>query len=99
MWEAVMAPWTGVGGVPDPGGDGGHPIADVLMRLLKWLLLIFGFLAIIAFIIAGVLYLSAQGDPRQIERAKKATYWAIIGIVVGLIGYVVINTIDKLLRG
>ena len=66
MWEAVMAPWTGVGGVPDQGGDGGHPIADVLMRLLKWLLLIFGFLAIIAFIIAGVLYLSAQGDPRQI---------------------------------
>jgi hypothetical protein len=100
MWESVMGNWTGVGGAPDPGAGGsGHPIADVLTRALMWLLGIFGLLAIICFVVAGVLYLSAQGDPTRIEKAKKATIYGVIGVVVGLIGLVVIRTIEKLLRG
>lgn len=99
LYGPVMDNWSGVGGVPDPKSESGHPIADVLMRVLMWLLGIFGFLALIAFIIAGVLYLTAQGDYRKIEQAKKATYYAIIGIVIGLIGLIVVRTIDSLLRG
>jgi hypothetical protein len=100
MWESVMGPWGGVGGVPDPGaGSSGHPIAEVLTRALLWLLGIFGMLAVICFIVAGVLYLTAQGDSGRLEKAKKATVYGIIGIVVGLIGLIVIRTIDKLLRG
>jgi len=100
MWESVMEPWTGVGGIPDPGSAGsGHPIAVVLNRVLMWLLGIFGFLAVISFIIAGALYLTAQGDQNHIERAKKAFLFGIIGTVVGLIGLIVIRAVDYLLRG
>ncbi|MFH1183143.1 MAG: hypothetical protein V1690_02685 [Candidatus Moraniibacteriota bacterium] len=100
MWESVMGPWGGVGGVPDPGGGGsGHPIAEVLTRALMWLLGIFGLLAIICFVVAGVLYLTAQGDSRRIETAKNATVYGIFGIVIGLIGLIVVRTIDTLLRG
>lgn len=100
MWESVMGPWAGVGNLPDPGASsGGHPIAEVLNRVLMWLLGIFGFLAIISFIIAGVLYFTAQGEQSRIETAKKATYFGVIGIVIGLIGLIAIRTIDKLLRG
>lgn len=100
MWESVMGPWGGVGNLPDPGANSaGHPIAEVLTRGLLWLLGIFGLLAIISFIIAGVLYSTAQGDQRQLEKAKKAVIYGIVGIVVGLIGLVVVRTIDTLLRG
>lgn len=100
MWESVMGPWSGVGNLPDPGaGSASHPIADVLNRTLMWLLGIFGFLAIICFIVAGVLYLMASGDSRMLDRAKKATVYGIVGVVIGLIGFVVIRTIDYLLRG
>ncbi len=99
FWEgSVMGPWAGVGNLPDDS-SGGHPIAEVIKRFLNWFLYIFGFLAIISFIIAGFLYFTAQGDPRQIERAKKATLYGVIGIVVGLIGLIAITTIDSLLRG
>lgn len=99
MWESVMGPWSGTGNLPDPGAGGGHPIADVLTRTLMWLLGIFGMLAVICFIVAGVLYLMASGDPRALDRAKKATVYGIIGLVVGLIGLVIVKTIDYLLRG
>lgn len=99
MWESVMAPWSNVGNLPDPGPSQGHPIAEVLTRVLNWLLAVFGALAIISFIIAGILYLTAQGDPRTLERAKKALVWGIIGVAVGLAGLVIVRTIDALLRG
>jgi hypothetical protein len=100
MWESVMTQWGGVGNLPDPGANSeGHPIADVLSRALMWLLGIFGFLAIICFIVAGFLYLTAQGDERRLEQAKKAVIYGVVGIVVGLIGLVVVRTIDSLLRG
>jgi len=100
MWESVMGPWSGVGGVPDPGGgSSGHPIAEVLTRALLWLLGIFGALAVISFIVAGVMYLMAGGDSSMIERSKKATVYGIIGLVVGLIGLIIVRLIDKLLRG
>jgi len=100
MWESVMDPWAGVGNLPDPGGSStGHPIAEVLTRGLQWLLGIFGLLAIISFIVAGVLYLTAQGDQNRLKQAKNAVVFGVIGIVVGLIGLVVLRTIDTLLRG
>lgn len=95
-----MNGWEGTGGLPDPtGNSGGHPIAVVLEKFLNWLLGIFGLLAIISFIVAGALYLTAQGEEQQIQKAKKAVTFGIIGIVVGLAGVIVIRTIDTLLRG
>jgi len=100
MWESVMGPWGGVGNLPDPGANGqGHPIAEVLNRVLMWLLGLFGLLAIISFIVAGVLYFTAQGDENRIGKAKKAVIYGIVGVVVGLIGLVVLNTITSLLGG
>ena len=100
MFEGVMNGWEGTGNLPDPtGSSGGHPIAAVLEKFLNWLLGIFGFLAIIAFIIAGVLYLTAQGDESQIQRAKKMVVYGVVGIVIGLAGVIIVRTIDTLLRG
>jgi len=97
LWGIVIDQWAGGTGLPDQGGS--HPIAEVLRNVVMWLTYIFGFLAIIAFIIAGFLYLTAGGDTGKIEQSKKAVTYAIIGIVVGLIGLIAIKTIDFLLRG
>ena len=97
VWGIVIDQWAGGTGLPDQGGA--HPIAGVLKNVVMWLTYIFGFLGIIAFIIAGFLYLTAAGDTGRIEQSKKAVTYAIIGIVIGLIGLIAIKTIDSLLRG
>ncbi|HLC95301.1 MAG TPA: hypothetical protein VJH89_02325 [Patescibacteria group bacterium] len=70
-----------------------------VQNLMQWLLGIFGFIGIIGFVIAGIWYLTAAGDETQIERAKKAMIYSIIGVIVGLIGLVIIFAVDKWLRG
>jgi hypothetical protein len=77
-----------------PCGD----VAAIIENFAKWILGIFGSLAIIAFAIAGILYITAAGDETRIEKAKKMMTYAIIGIIVALIGLIVQRTIYMLLN-
>lgn len=74
-------------------------VGNVILTLLLWLLAIFTFLCVISFIIAGIMFLAAGSDPKLTENAKSAVKYSIIGIVVGLSGYVIINFISTTLSG
>ena len=74
-------------------------VADIILNLMKCMLYLFGFLAIIAFVISGIQYLSAAGNMNMIETAKRNMNYSIIGIVVALSGLVILIAIDALLRG
>jgi hypothetical protein len=82
-------------GLPDPSGG----LFAIVEGLVKWLLGIFGFLAILSFIISGAMYFFSSGDDTAMKKAKSQMQWSIIGVVVGLLGYVVIVAIDAALRG
>ncbi|OGI24966.1 MAG: hypothetical protein A3J76_03965 [Candidatus Moranbacteria bacterium RBG_13_45_13] len=84
---------------PDLGGLGlsSRPIYDIIANLVKWLLAIFGFIAIIGFVIGGIQYLISAGDEDMQKRAKKTFIYSIIGVIVGLSGLVVITAIQNML--
>jgi len=73
------------------------PILNIITNLVSWLLMIIGLIAIIGFVISGILYLTAAGDEDQQERAKRAMYYSITGVIVGLAGLVVIYAVSNLL--
>lgn len=78
-------------------GTSGLPqdsIYNIIMRTMNWLLAILGFIGIIGFVIAGILYLTSAGNEGQIEQAKTAMMYSIIGVVVALIGFVIINAVQ-----
>jgi hypothetical protein len=72
-------------------------VDQIIERVMLWLLGIVGIVGVIAFAIAGLLYLTSAGNENQIEKAKKAMLYAIIGVVVSLGGLVVVKTIEMLL--
>jgi hypothetical protein len=80
-------------------GLSNKPIIEIIANLTKWLLGIFGFLAVISFLIAGIMYFISAGDETAQERAKKAVVYAIIGVVVGLGGMVVISAVQTAIGG
>ena len=77
----------------------GNSILNIITSILMWLLTAFGFVGIIGFLIAGVLYLISAGDEKQAETAKKAMKYSIYGVVVGLAGAVIIQAAHFLLSG
>ena len=66
---------------------------------MKWLLGIFGFLAVIAFVISGIQYLMAAGDEDQAKAAKRNVQYSIVGIIVALSGFVILTAINAALTG
>ncbi len=74
-------------------------IYDIIKNLLTWILSIFGLLAVIGFIIAGIMYIISSGDDDAMKKAKKAMTYSIIGVIVALSGLVVIFAVDSALSG
>ncbi len=72
-------------------------VSGILTTVMNWLLGILGIGAIISFVIAGILYLTAAGDEGKTEKAKNMMTYAIVAVVVALVGYVAVNTISGLL--
>ena len=74
-------------------------ISLIVRQTLMWLLGIFGTLGIIGFVISGIMYLVSAGNDDMVSKAKKGMTYSIIGIVVGLSGYVVMQAIETWLGG
>ena len=73
-------------------------ITTIIFNVMQWLLLIVTFVAIIGFVISGIMYITAGGSDRADDARKWLTY-SIIGIVVALVGYIVIRFISDFYAG
>lgn len=96
----AASPWAeGINLARDNSGLPETRLDDVIFTVLRWLLSIFTFLAVIAFVVAGIMFLTSGGNSSQTEAAKNYVKYAIIGVAVGLSGYVILNFIDYTLLG
>jgi hypothetical protein len=94
----ASAQWSrGIGNAQSAGTPSGT-IIGIITSTMNWLLAILGFLGIIGFVIAGILYLTAAGDEGQIDKAKTAMMYSIIGVIVALLGFVVIQAVNAWLN-
>lgn len=95
-------PITGSGPTAsNPAGSPGLPVGTpegILVGIMNWLLTIIGVIGVIAFVIAGIIYLTAAGDDSKAKTAKQAMTYAIIGMIVALMGYVIIQAVDAMLN-
>jgi len=79
-------------GLPDPSGG----IQAIIWNFIDWLLTTFLILAVLAFVITGLMYLFALGDARSqtLDNAKNYFQYAIIAVLIVGSSYIIIQTID-----
>ena len=95
----LIDPWTtGYNNAAASGVPRGT-LSGIVKFTMDWLLGLLGFLGIIGFVISGILYLTAAGDEKLAEQAKEAMKYSIIGVVVALLGFVVIQAVNSWLQG
>ena len=94
LGAALLLPLPALAAVCDPALGGSVWFQCVITNLLNIVVWpVFITVAIIMFIWAGILFLTAQGEPEKINKARHAVIWASIGIVVGLLGYVIVGVL------
>lgn len=71
---------------------------DFVNTILKGTLGIVGLLAMMMIIINGFRYVTAGGNNEQTESAKSGLQWAVLGLVVTALAYVIVQATWKLLN-
>jgi hypothetical protein len=74
-----------------------NPLMDttfyaLLIRMLTGFLSIAGLISILMIVIGGFRYITAQGNEEMAESGKKTLQWAIIGLVIILLSYVIVRS-------
>ncbi|MGW8185125.1 MAG: hypothetical protein ACWGHO_03365 [Candidatus Moraniibacteriota bacterium] len=92
----VSAQWS-ITATPSAGLPRGA-ISAIILGIMNWLLILIGIIGVIGFVISGILYLTAAGNEDRMQKGKNAMTWSIIGVIVGLVGFVVIQAVDKMLN-
>lgn len=73
---------------------GGATLEQLITGLKSAAWMIFGAVAVIAFVVAGILFLTAAGSPEKIQQARNAFLWGVAGVVVGILAYSIITIVQ-----
>ena len=90
--NGVCIPNTTMGGIA-----GSSDWKTLAVNIINILLYIAGTIAVVFVIIGGYLYVTSGGNEEQAEKGKKTLINAILGVVVIVLSYVVINVLVNLL--
>jgi len=99
---ALVAPFAALAAGLDTSAGGGtglpdSSLTDIVKSIMNWLLMMIGVFAVIGFAIAGVLYLTAAGNEKQVDRAKTAMTYSIVGVIVAIAGLVALKVANNIL--
>ena len=74
----------------DPVHKNDDLISDV-NNIINVVIGVLGVVAVVVVIYGGFLFLTAQGDPGKIKKGKDSITWGIIGLVIALLSWSIIN--------
>jgi len=71
--------------------SGEASLQDQIKQVVNVLLFVLGAISVIMIIIGGIRYATSNGDSSQITSAKNTILYAIIGLVVAILAYAIVN--------
>lgn len=70
-----------------------HCIPVVFQNIIFWLFALVGIAAVILIAYSGIKFILSGGDAKQVEGARKTFTYAIVGLIVVLFAYAIMNLI------
>jgi len=72
-------------------GAGDKSIKDLIKIISEVLLFVLGAIAVIMIIVGGIRYTTSNGEASQIKSAKDTILYSIIGVIVAILAYAIVN--------
>lgn len=70
-------------------------LPDFLKILVNTLLFILGAVSVVVIIIAGISYTTSAGDPELVKKAMNSLRYAVVGLVVALMAFAIVNFVTN----
>lgn len=66
-----------------------------VQTVISTLLVVIGIVAVIMIIIGGIRYTLSNGDASQIKSAKDTVLYSVVGLVVAMLAYAIVNFVVR----
>lgn len=90
---------AGAGGICLPTEDSlgiqDDPVQNILLSITLFVTGLIGVLAVLMIVVSGVMYMLSAGDTARAETAKKILTYAIIGLIVALLAWVIVSVVSR----
>lgn len=80
----------------DPPGNNAN-ITDLTTKITNWFLSVTAGVAVLFLIVGGIYYITSLGDDHRMEEAKKIITYTVYGLILVLISYSVVLTINNII--
>jgi len=70
-------------------------LAHIFANLANFLTILIGAVSVIMIIIGGLRYVISNGDSKQVTAAKDTILYAIVGVIVAIVAFAVVQFVVK----
>ena len=84
--ENAREGWKKIGGEQND-----TDIYETIKNILGAVFIVVGIIAVIVLVIGGINYMMSQGDPGKVKKAKDTILYGIIGLIVSLLAFAIVQ--------
>jgi hypothetical protein len=96
---AKLSAWTANNSVDDycDGTDGANcgQVEDVVSSVINVITWVIGIIAVIMLIFGGIQYATSAGDEKKVTTAKNTIIYAVVGLAIALLAFVLVNFVFR----
>jgi hypothetical protein len=84
---------TGV--TPVPSSAGNITIAQLLTKVITWVLTFAAAVAVLFLIFGGLQYVTSAGNDKRVAAAKNTILYAVVGLIVIALSFVIVTFVSR----
>ena len=78
-------------GKVDKVGEGNNNLIPTVTGIINAIILVLGLACVIIVIVGGIGYMTSTGDAGKVKKAKDTILYGIIGLVICVLAYAIVN--------
>ena len=82
-------------GINSTNLNGGNNLEDTITTVINVILYVVGILAVVMIIIGGIQYTTSGGDQAAVTKAKNTILYGIVGLVIAILAYAIVNFVIR----
>jgi succinate dehydrogenase/fumarate reductase cytochrome b subunit len=95
--QSFAGPDPNLPGTPSAGGSDANTYRNIVISVITAVLNFLALVAVVVVIIAGIRLIVSQGNEEELGKAKKAIFYALIGLVIVLLARVIVGIVTNYL--